>query len=181
MDRRGGFSRGIFLVPALFLVLTLPAGCGEGWDAYKDFYDIDLGGTPGEPWTGAQKVNVVRDAQEVETLLQGIVTAGFHTGSGLVLAAVRLSDLIEHSGITASPEQYRYDFTAADGYNLLKKRGNDVLKLPDWETMHHGYLYVSDIGDLRVGWDDAEQPWGSAVSAYNVKYMDNGILELLEP
>jgi len=157
------------------------SGCGEGWDAYEPFYDNTPAEDPGEPWSGPERVFVDFGGERVETFLEGIVTSGFHTSAGIVIAAVRLSDLIGRSEITASPEQYRYDFTASDGYNLLRKRGGDLELLPDWENMHHGYLYTSDIGDLTVGWDEAEQPWGSAVSAYNLKYMDGGTIGLLQP
>jgi hypothetical protein len=165
---------------SVFILLLLP-GCGEGWDGYKHYYDTIPGGDVGEAWTGPESVYVVHENQTVETFLAGIITAGYSTSSGLVLAAVRLSDLVEAAGITTEPASFRYDFTASDGYNLLTKRDNDLMKLPDWDTMHYGYLYVSDIGDLRVGWDEDKQPWGGAVSAYNVKYMDGGTIELLEP
>ena len=170
-------------VPLLFSVLlaAATAGCGEGWDAYEAYYRNTDPGDPGEPWTGPETVFVVLGAERVETSLEGIITSGFPSTSGLVIPSVLLADLVEQSGITPEPERYRYDFTAVDGYNLLRKRGGDLLLLPDWEIMHHGYLYTSDIGDLRVGWDEAEQPWGSAVSAYNLKYMDGGVIELLEP
>jgi len=176
-------ASGIYV--ALVLVVSLfPAGlsgCGEGWDAYKSFYANTPSENPGEPWAGPEAVVVELGAERVETALEGIETSAFHTTSGLTIAAVRISDLIDRSGITDSPESYRFDFTASDGYNLLLKRGGDLALLPDWENLHHGYLYTSDIGDLRVGWDEAEQPWGSAVSAYNVKYMDRGVIGLLEP
>ena len=157
------------------------SGCGEGWDAYSQYYTNTDPGDPGEPWEGPEKVFVVLGLEQVETFLEGIVTSGFPSSSGLVIPGVLLADLVEASGITPDPEPYRYDFTASDGYNLLRKRGDDLALLPDWENMHHGYLYVSDQGDLRVGWDEAEQPWGGAVSAYNMKYMDGGVVELLEP
>jgi hypothetical protein len=165
---------------AMILLLLVLAGCGDGWDAYQQFYEQSGGGEPGEPWTGTEKASVVLGAERVETALAGIETSGFPTTSGLTIAAVRLSDLIEKADITATPEEYRYDFTAVDGYNLLIKRGSKDL-LPNWENLHDGYLYVSDVGDLRVGWDESKQPWGSAVSAYNLKYMDGGTIELLDP
>jgi hypothetical protein len=178
-------ARGFCLCLVTFLVLSLVGtgipGCGGGWDAYEPFYENTPSGNPGEPWVGPEKVLVELGAERVETALEGIETSGFHTTSGLTIAAVRISDLIDRSGITPSPENDRFDFTATDGYNLLRKRGGDLSLMPDWENLHHGYLYSSDIGDLTVGWDEAEQPWGSAVSAYNVKYMDGGVIGLLEP
>jgi len=175
--RAWGLSALASFLIALFLFSF--AGCGDGWDAYEDAYRIQTGGEPGEPWTGPEVVTVVLGAARVDTALEGIETSPFKTSSGLTLAAVRLSDLIDKAGVTSAPEQYRYDFTASDGYNLLIKRGSKDL-LPNWEDMHIGYLYL-DQEDLRVGWDESEQPWGSAVSAYNVKFMDGGTIELLEP
>ena len=162
------------------LVLAICSGCGEGWDAYRDYYREVQGGEPGQEWSGPERVFVVLGVEQVETSLQGIVTAGFPTSSGLVISSVRLSDLIEKSEVTPAPDPYRYDFTASDGYSLLKKRGSKDL-LPNWENLHDGYLYVSEVGDLRVGWDEDRQPWGSALSAYNVKAMDGGTIELLDP
>jgi len=156
------------------------AGCGEGWDAYEPFYQ-NQPEKPGAPWSGPERVFVGLGPDRVETPLEGIETVGFRSSAGIEIASVRLSDLIEISEITEAPEPYRYDFTATDGYNLLRKRSGDLLLLPDWEVMHYGYLYRSELGDLTVGWDEAKQPWGSAVSAYNLKYMDGGLITLLEP
>jgi hypothetical protein len=180
MDKRRGRPGWVVFLLACLLG-AYASGCGEGWDAYAPYYASQPSENPGEPWTGPERVFVELGEERVETFLEGMETSGFHTSAGIVIAAVRLSDLIGQSGITDSPERYRYDFTATDGYNLLRKRGDDLELLPNWENMHHGYLYTSDIGDLTVGWDEAEQPWGSAVSAYNLKYMDGGIVSLLEP
>lgn len=161
-----------FLV--LFGALALVAACGEGWDGYKDDYAGGAAGTPGEPWEGTENVFVELGGLQVEKPLAGLDTAPFKG-----VAGVRLSDLILQSGITAAPEGYRYDFTATDGYNLLRKRSDDKSLLPGWEEMQHGFLYRTDLGDLQVGWE--EHPWGSAVSAYNVKYMNGGTITLLDP
>ena len=166
------------------ILLLLPCillGCGEGWDAYKDHYNTAPGEPPGQPWVGDETVFVVLGQTEVETPLEGIQTADFR-GFG----AVRLSDLIQASAITATPDAFRYDFTArpppeGDGYNLLAKRGGDLSLLPNWENMQHGFLYQTSLGDLETGWDPEEQPWGGAVSAYNVKFMNTGTIELLTP
>jgi hypothetical protein len=147
--------------------------CGDGWDAYKNAYEADQGEPPGEPWAGDETVFVKLGATEVETPLEGIVTSDFN-GSG----AVRLSDLIDASQITANPELYRYDFTATDGYNLLIKRGGDLSELPDWENMQNGFLFL-EKGDLETGWED--HPWGGSYSAYQVKLMNGGLIELLTP
>ncbi|MEW6442843.1 MAG: hypothetical protein AB1640_18040 [bacterium] len=173
-------QKGRYRLPSSLLVLFWLAaliaanGCGEGWDGYEDSYESRDTGTPGEPWVGPETVFVVLGDQTVETPLAGIVTSTF---SGE--AAVRLSDFIIESGITSAPEGYRYDFTATDGYNLLKKRYDDKSLLPGWQEMLHGFLYWNDQGWLETGWE--EHPWGSALSAYQVKYMDGGTITLLEP
>jgi len=173
------FRQTIALLVVLHLCLFC-IGCGGGWEAYKESYENLIPGPPGGPWEGPERVFVVLETEQVETFLAGMITSGFKTTSGLVLPGIRLSEFINQSGITGTPEPYRYDFTANDGYNLLLKRGGDLMLLPSWENLHHGYFYISDIGDLRVGWDSEQQPWGGAVSAYNVKYMDGGVMTLLQ-
>jgi hypothetical protein len=176
MSRKIDYLGRLPALPVLLLLPCLLLSCGDGWDAYKDLYNQEQGPPPGEPWVGDETVFVRLGGAESETPLAGIVTSDF-LGSG----SVRLSDLINASGITATPEAFRYDFTATDGYNLLVKRGNDIEELPSWENMQHGFLYRTNTGDLETGWDPAEQPWGSALSAYNVKYMNGGLIELLTP
>jgi hypothetical protein len=165
-------------VHILLLVPFILLGCGDGWDAYRDIYNAPPGEPPGEPWVGDETVFVVLGGARIETALEGIVTSDFGG-----FAAVRLSDLIEASQITDNPEPFRYNFIATDDppYNLLVKRYDDLSLLPNWENMQHGFLYRTALGDLETGWDPAEQPWGGAVSAYNVKYMNGGTIELLTP
>jgi hypothetical protein len=86
-----------------------------------------------------------------------------------------LSDLIIKSGIVADPESYRYDFTATDDYDLFIKRHEDLSLLPSWAEMTSGYLYLdSRYDDLTCGW--TEHPWGGALSAYQVKWMNGGTI-----
>jgi len=176
MSRKNSSFDRLRFLPLLLLLPWLVVNCGDGWDAYRDDYNVDPGEPPGEPWGGDETVFVKLGATQTETPLEGVVTSDFGG-----IGAVRLSDLIEASQITANPEAIRYDFTATDGYNLLGKRGGDLAQLPNWENMQHGFLYASAPNDLSVGWDPEEQPWGSAVSAYNVKYMNGGLIELLTP
>ncbi len=159
----------------LSIVVLLPwlvLSCGDGWDAYRDAYNVDQGEPPGEPWVGDETVFVRLGATEIETPLAGIITSDLRG-----IAAVRLSDLIDASQITRNPESYRYDLTATDGYNLLAKRNKDLSLLPDWENMQNGYLYSPSPDDLETTWEN--HPWGAAVSAYNVKFMNGGLVELL--
>jgi hypothetical protein len=165
-------------LPLLLVLPWLVLSCGDGWDAYRDAYNADQGVPPGEPWVGDETVFVVLGQNEVETPLAGIVTYEFQGAGGVRLAGVRLSDLIDVSGITNNPELFRYDFTATDGYNLLGKRGGDLAQLPNWKNMQKGFLYLEQ-GDLKTAWE--EHPWGNAYSAYQVKLMNGGEIKLLTP
>ena len=160
---------------AILLILPwLVLSCGDGWDAYRDEYNVDPGEPPGQPWVGDETVFVRLGATEIETPLAGIITSDLGG-----IGTVRLSDLIEASQITPNPELFRYDFTATDGYNLLAKRNGDLALLPNWENMQNGFLYSPMPGDLETTWQN--HPWGSAISAYNVKLMKGGLIELLTP
>jgi hypothetical protein len=161
----------------LVILLTLPwlvLSCGDGWDAYRDEYNVEPGEPPGEPWEGDETVFVRLGNTEIETPLEGIITSDLDG-----IGAVRLSDLIEASQITTNPEAFRYDFTATDGYNLLVKRNGDLALLPNWENMQNGFLYSPAPDELETTWRD--HPWGSSISAYNVQLMNGGLIELLTP
>jgi hypothetical protein len=177
-SKRPFFDRLRFL-PLLLVLPWLMLNCGDGWDAYRDDYDVDQGPPPGQPWEGDETVFVVLGQIEVETALEGIVTSEFLDAGGVPRAGVRLSDLIDESGITDNPGLFRYDFTATDGYNLLGKRGGDITQLPNWENMQNGFLYRTNSGDLETGWEGL--PWGGDTSAYRVKLMNGGLIELLTP
>ena len=176
-----GRRKRLLLLFLPFSALLVVQACGGGWDAYKEFYENQDPGDVGEPWEGPESVFLVLGETEVESFLEGIVTTAFPSSSGVDIPGVLLSEFIEGAGMTASPESFRYDFTATDGYNLLIKRYGDPDLLPDWSTMQHGFLYLNEFESLTVGWDPAYQPWGSALSAYNVKYMDGGTITLIEP
>ena len=146
--------------------------CGPGWEGYVDDYSVP-GEVETEPWTGEEQVTVVLDDQQVVVVLAGMNTYDFMGAS-----AVSLSDLILKSELTEDPESFRYDFTASDSYNLLIKRGGDVGLLPGWDEIQGGFLYLDyRANDLTLGW--TEHTWGSALSAYLVKYMDTGRIILI--
>jgi len=177
-SKRPCFDRLRFL-PLLLVLPWLVLSCGDGWDAYRDEYNVDPGEPPGEPWVGDETVFVrlgpAESDRTIETPLQGIVTSDFGG-----FAAVRLSDLIEASQITDNPELFRYNFIVTNDYNLLGKRGGDLAQLPNWENMQNGFLlYPTTPDNLETRWQD--HPWGSAISAYNLKLMNGGLIELLTP
>jgi len=165
-------KNGRHILVCSILLCLLSMGCGPGWDGYADNYS-DLGPVPDEPWEGDEFVYVALGADTVKTALEGLETYDFQGQP-----AVLLSELIQKSGVTGDFEAYRYDFTATDGYNLYIKRYEDITLLPSWQEMEHGYLYWDTrFNDLTSGW--TEQPWGSAVSAYRVKWMNGGLITLL--
>ena len=152
--------------------LALLAGCGPGWDEYQDHYS-PAGPVITEPWSGPESVFIVLDDAQVEVLLEGMQTYDYQGA-----LAVSLSDLVIQSGLTPNPESFRYDFTATDGYDLFIKRYEDISLLPSWQEMLKGYLYWDTrYDDLTAGW--TEHPWGSALSAYQVKWMNGGTITLL--
>ncbi len=159
------------LTLALFVM-----GCGS-FDDYAFLYEgpgdvAEI--VAGEPWAGEEWVNVVLGEESRVVALAGLPATFFRGAPAVVLVEV-----VATAGLTAAPEDFRYDFTATDDYNLFIKRDEDLSLLPSWEDMQHGYLYRNPDGDLRVGWEEDFQPWGSAVSAYRLKYMNGGTIELL--
>jgi len=157
----------------LILVCVLMLfGCGPGWEGYEDNYS-EVGPVSEAPWAGDESVFVVLDDTKVEVFLESMTTYDYQGAP-----AVSLSELIIKSAVTPNPETYRYDFTATDNYNLLIKRRGDLRLLPSWQEMLNGYLYLDPrYDDLTCGW--SQHPWGSAVSAYWVKWMNGGTITLL--
>ena len=129
----------------LIILPWLVLSCGDGWDAYRDDYNVDPGEPPGEPWVGDETVFVRLGATEIETPLEGIITSDLDG-----IGAVRLSDLIEASQITTNPEMFRYDFTATDGYNLLDKRNDDRAQLPNWEGQQQKRFFELSGNRLKL-------------------------------
>lgn len=164
-----------FCADALLLLFcaTVPLSCGPGWEGYENNYSKPSAPNLG-PWEGDEFVYVALGEDQIKVDLAGMQTHDYNGAP-----AVLLSDVIIQSSITTEPEKYRYDFTATDGYDLLIKRYNDVSLLPSWEEMKNGFLYRdSRYDDLTCGW--TKHPWGSAESAYNVKYMNGGTITLIE-
>ncbi len=156
----------------LLLLLALVAACGPGWEGYDDQYS-DPGPIPSEPWEGEETIFVELDETSVEVPLAGLETRDF-----MGVRAVLLADVVVASGLTPNPESYWYDFTATDGYNLFQKRYEDKTLLPGWVEMAAGYLYFdARFDDLTTGW--TQHPWGGALSAYQVKWMNEGAITLL--
>lgn len=164
-------KRKLMLFILVFLI-CFAASCGPGFEGYDQQYsDIDV--NAGAPWEGNETVFVALDQASVEVPLAGMTTYDY-----LGAPSVLLSDIVIDSGLAPDPTLYRYDFTATDGYNLLKKRYNEPGQLPGWTEMKGGYLYFDTrYNDLTCGW--TVNPWGSALSAYKVKWMNGGVITLL--
>jgi len=161
--------------PSIFtlcILIWVAASCGPGFKGYDQQYsDIDV--NAGAPWQGDESVFVALDQTNVKVSLKGMTTYDY-----LGAPAVLLSEIIINSGLASDPTLYRYDFTATDGYDLLRKRYNDPNLLPGWNEMKGGYLYFDTrYNDLTCGW--TINPWGSALSAYKVKWMNSGVVTLL--
>lgn len=168
MSRTTTHKIAVFTITVIFFLLS---GCGPGWEGYENNYST-VEPISEEPWEGTESVFVALDDLEVEVPLKGLMTYDFNSAP-----SVSLSELVLAAGISQTPEDFRYDFTATDDYNLLIKR-KEFLLLPGWEEMKNGYLYLdSRYEDLTSGWVD--HPWGSALSAYQVKFMNGGRITAL--
>lgn len=169
--RAGSARRG------LILLAVLGCGCGPGFPGYEQLYpDEEETARPGEPWQGDESVRVALEGEERVVQLAGLAVVDLEGAPAVPLVAV-----VQTAGFDVALEACRFDLTATDGYNLLRKRDGDVDKLPGWAELRLGVLYRHPDGDLRVTWDRERQPWGSALSAYLIKWMNGGLLTILPP
>ena len=95
--------------------------------------------------------------------------------------ALRLSEIVERSALTWNPEEYFYNLIATDGFSLARGIivGGWGTGLPSWSDMQKGYLYRSESFGLLSGWEE-DTVGGQIGHCYNVKWMDGGIIEILE-
>ena len=170
MKNRHILARFISLSISFALVFC---SCGPGFEGYQDQYS-KVEPVLEAPWEGDQTVLVELGDRFVQVELAGMNTYDYEGAP-----AVLLSELIQRSGLADLPEDFRYDFTATDGYNLFVKRYEDLELLPSWTEMQTGCLYLDPrYDDLTTGW--TEHPWGSALSAYQIKWMSGGSILLLK-
>lgn len=127
-------------------------------------------------WQGDEQVTVRMDAESVTVPLKGLPLYSFQDKN-----AVNLSEIIKKAALLENPEDYFYNFIAADGYSLKALLINEKREtgLPPWEDMHKGYLYESASYELMVGWEK-DTIGGLYGGCYKVKYMDGGTIEILE-
>lgn len=160
------------LISMFLLFFSSLTACGPGWDGYDENYS-DVTPVNLAPWSGSETVFVKLDDLQVTVPLAGMQSYDY-----LGAKSIKISALVIASGLTQQPDQYRYDFTAIDGYDLYIKRYEDLTLLPSWTEMQQGYLYLDPrYNDLTCGWQ--EHPWGSALSAYQIKWMNGGTITLL--
>ena len=127
-------------------------------------------------WRGEETISVKYVDQSVIVPLKGLQVRTFKDKD-----AVLLSDIVEKSALTSTPENYFYNLIASDGYSLaasLKNSGWGT-GLPPWKDMQKGYLCQSETYELLTKWE-SDTIGGRIGNAYNVQYMDGGTIELRE-
>lgn len=127
-------------------------------------------------WRGEATVSVKHADQSVMVPLKGLQVRTFKDKD-----AVLLSDIVEKSDMTSTPENYFYNLIASDDYSLARGivLGGWGTGLPPWNDMQKGYLYESQTYELLAGWA-SDTIGGRIGQAYNVKYMSGGTIELRE-
>lgn len=125
-------------------------------------------------WRGEDTITVQQGTDSAAVALRGLPVYLFNEKE-----TVRLSDIVEKSAITDTPGIYFYNLIANDGYSL--ERGILLAGwgtgLPSWQDMQKGYLYQTESFGLMAGWEE-DTVGGQIGQAYNVKWMENGIIEL---
>lgn len=133
-------------------------------------------------WREEEEITVVKgsvldiDSPRVAVPLWGLPIHTFEEKE-----ALRLSDIVDKSGLTENPEEYFYNLIATDGYSLERGIiiGGWETGLPSWNDMEKGYLYKSESYGLLTGWEE-DTTGGQIGHCYNVKWMDGGIIEIRE-
>jgi hypothetical protein len=127
-------------------------------------------------WRGDESVFVKHADQSVVVPLKGLPVRTFKAKD-----AVLLSDIVEKSALTSTPEIYFYNLIASDNYSLARGivLGGWGTGLPPWADLQQGYLYDSPTYELLTGWA-SDTIGGRIGNAYNVKYMNGGTIEIRE-
>lgn len=125
-------------------------------------------------WRGEEKITVKEGASSVPVSLKNLPVYLYNEKE-----ALKLADIVEASAVTESPETFFYNLIANDGYSL--ERGILLAGwgtgLPAWQDMQKGYLYQTESFGLMAGWEE-DTIGGQTGQAYNVKWMESGIIEL---
>lgn len=127
-------------------------------------------------WRGEETVSVKHAEQSVVVPLEGLQVRTFKAKD-----AVLLSDIVDKSALTDTPEDFFYNLIASDDYSLAMgiMFGGWGTGLPPWTDMQKGYFYDSPTYELLTGWE-SDTIGGRIGQAYNVKYMNGGTVELRE-
>jgi len=131
-------------------------------------------------WRGDEEVTVTFGTSSAVVPLKGLLIYLYKGKEGVLLA-----DVVEKSEVTDHPEDYYYNFIASDGFSLERGiiLGGWGTGLPPWSDMEKGYFYETTCCGLSVGWDPdtiGGQIGQYSDSAYNVKYMNGGTIEIRE-
>ena len=201
----------LFLLAALTLLLAFSVlGCGDDDDDNNDA-DDDSGAdddsaadddaadddsavdddtqpdddTGTDVWTGNETIIVSTPDGPVTVELNGLPAFTWNDpDDGLDKTAVYLSVVVEQafSGKEFDPADYKYNFLASDGYNILsQKLDGDYRALPSYADLEKGWFieYEEEGGkyiDIEVVWDDSL----GFSNFMGAKMMDGGTIEMVE-
>ena len=135
-------------------------------------------GEPTKKWTGDEWITVRKEGTEgVEVTLNGMPITEYDG-----LECIRLSDIVMKAAVTTTPEQYFYNFIAADSFSVKAKLIQRGLRsgLPTWDDMHKGYIYDAGPDGLTIAWEADTVAGESGAGLYNVYLMQGGAIELLD-
>lgn len=137
------------------------------------------GEKPERRWRGGEKITVRRERTAgIEVALKGMRISEYDGKD-----CIRLSDIVEKSAVTATPEKYYYNFIAADGFSVKDRLILRGLKsgLPPWEDMRRGYLYDAGADDgLCLLWEPGSVAINAGYGLYKARSMQGGFIELLD-
>ncbi len=138
----------------------------------------EAGDEPEQRWTGDEWVTVRRERTEgVAVSLKGMRISEYDGKD-----CIRLSDIVEKSAVTTTPEAYYYNFIAADGFSVKDRlilRGL-TSGLPPWEDMQRGYMYDAGTDGLCLIWEPDTVAINAGYGLYTPRLMQGGFIELLD-
>jgi hypothetical protein len=136
------------------------------------------GDEPEQRWTGDEKITVRKEGSAgTDVSLRGMVISEYDGKD-----CVRLSEIVEKSAVTTTPEAYYYNFIAADGFSVKDRlifRGL-TSGLPPWEDMQRGYLYDAGTDGLCLIWEPDTVAINAGYGLYKPRLMEGGFIELLD-
>jgi len=159
----------------LFFVLMGALIIGAGCDPADD---PDNGSDATAGWDGGQSITVTDGDASVSVALDGLDLYDCSNGD-----CVRLSDVVDKSAVTDTPDTKYYNLMANDGFSMMDmiiKKGASS-GLPPWQDMQDGYLY--DAGGekgIAVEWGEDTVATQSGLGFYQMSQMDEGTIEIFD-